>query len=228
MSRSVTRALVAVVFVLLVVINIQLLRASADRTLHCDCKNEIKHSNVKTTEDVETTTFATTKEQSTATTTVVSESVRTTTASTSRVITTTVNTEDWGKHQLAVLVPFRGRYEELLEFAPHIHKFLNRQRIRHQIWVINQHDEYRFNRASLLNIGHLLTRESCDYLVMHDVDLLPDNDKLSYAYPEKGPFHVSSPELHPLYHYRTFIGGIFIMTKEQFEKVSCNTSCIEC
>ena len=202
-----TRVVVGLAFVLLVVINIQLLRTPLEtRTLQCNCNNEIRQENVETT-------AATT----------VSESVRTTVTSTSSAIATTEDSKGWGEHQLAVLVPFRGRYEELLQFAPHIHKFLNRQRIRHQIWVINQQDEFRFNRASLLNIGHLLTRASCDYLVMHDVDLLPDNDNLSYAYPEEGPFHVSSPELHPLYHYKTFIGGIFIMTKEQFEKVSLNT-----
>lgn len=35
----------------------------------------------------------------------------------------------WGEHRLAVIVPFRDRYPELLQFAPHIHKFLNNQRI---------------------------------------------------------------------------------------------------
>ncbi len=48
-----------------------------------------------------------------------------------------------GPHQLAVVVPFRDRFEELLEFAPHIHSFLDRQRIRHQIWVVNQADRHR-------------------------------------------------------------------------------------
>ena len=210
MTRLATRVVVIIAFFLLVVINIQLMRAPLEaRTLQCNCKNEIRHETT-VNENTETTAATT-----------VSESVKTTTTtSTSSVLATTANNEDWGTHQLAVLVPFRDRYEELLQFAPHIHKFLNRQRIRHQIWVINQQDEYRFNRASLLNIGHLLARASCDYLVMHDVDLLPENDELSYGYPEKGPFHVSSPELHPLYHYKTYIGGIFMMTKEQFEKVS--------
>lgn len=46
-------------------------------------------------------------------------------------------------HQLAVVVPFRNRFEELLEFAPHIHRFLLRQNVQHQIWVINQADKHR-------------------------------------------------------------------------------------
>lgn len=125
----------------------------------------------------------------------------------------------WGPHKLAVIVPFRDRFEELLEFAPHMHNFLNRQRVRHQIWVINQVDGHRFNRASLLNIGFLLSRGDCDYIAMHDVDLLPLNDNLSYAYPVDGPFHVSGPEIHPLYHYKTFVGGILLLSNKQFEKV---------
>lgn len=127
---------------------------------------------------------------------------------------------NWGVHKLAVIVPFRDRFEELLQFAPHIHKFLNSQKIRHIIYVINQVDNLRFNRASLINVGHLLSRNNCDYLAMHDVDLLPLNPQLSYAYPESGPFHVASPELHPKYHYSTFVGGILLLTKQQFELVN--------
>lgn len=126
----------------------------------------------------------------------------------------------YGPHQLAVVVPFRDRFEEMLEFAPHIHQFLERQKVRHQIWIINQADSHRFNRASLLNIGFLLSRNECDYMVMHDIDLLPLNDDLRYDYPAEGPFHVSSPELHPLYHYKTFVGGVLMLTREQFEKVN--------
>lgn len=127
---------------------------------------------------------------------------------------------NWGVHRLAVIVPFRDRFEELLQFAPHIHNFLNSQKIRHIIYIINQVDKLRFNRASLINVGHLISRKECDYLAMHDVDLLPLNPQLSYAYPENGPFHVASPELHPKYHYSTFVGGILLLTKEQFESLN--------
>jgi xylosylprotein 4-beta-galactosyltransferase len=118
-------------------------------------------------------------------------------------------------------VPFRERFEELLEFVPHMYQFLSRQKLRHQIWIINQVDEHRFNRASLINVGFLLSRaHGCDYIAMHDVDLLPLNDKLNYSYPQDGPFHVSSPELHPRYHYATFVGGILLLTATHFEKLN--------
>lgn len=41
-------------------------------------------------------------------------------------------------HKLAVLVPYRDRFEELLDFGPHIHKFLNEQKVNHNIYVLNQ------------------------------------------------------------------------------------------
>lgn len=54
---------------------------------------------------------------------------------------------------------------------------------------------------------------------MHDVDLLPLNDNLHYSYPYQGPLHIAAPQLHPLYHYATFVGGILIMSRAQFEQV---------
>ncbi|XP_021362096.1 beta-1,4-galactosyltransferase 7-like isoform X1 [Mizuhopecten yessoensis] len=123
-------------------------------------------------------------------------------------------------HKMALLVPFRNCINELKEFAPHMMKFLNNQRIPYTIYVINQVDDLRFNRASLVNIGFLERHPDCDYIAIHDVDLLPLNPKLNYSFPSEGPFHVSSPELHPLYHYSEFTGGILLMTREQYEKVN--------
>ncbi|XP_054167229.1 beta-1,4-galactosyltransferase 7-like [Oppia nitens] len=123
-------------------------------------------------------------------------------------------------HRLAVVVPFRDRFDELLVFVPHLTQFLKEQQIDHKIFVINQKDIYRFNRASLINVGFLMSRSSFDYMVMHDVDLLPLNTQLSYRYPIDGPFHVAAPHLHPKYHYKTFVGGILIINREHFERVN--------
>lgn len=140
-------------------------------------------------------------------------------------------------HRLAVLVPFRDRWEELMIFVPYMNQFLTNQHVLHEIWIIHQTDNHRymyticlinyndihrFNRAMLMNAGYELTSRSCDYLVMHDVDLLPRNPSLNYSYPSNGssPYHISAPHLHPLYHYKKYIGGILMMTREDFKKVS--------
>lgn len=123
------------------------------------------------------------------------------------------------KHKLALLIPFRDRLEELLEFAPFIHNFLNKQHKNHHIYVINQVDNLRFNRASLLNVGFLESSVDCDYIAMHDVDLMPLNPEVRYQFPEEGPYHVSAPHLHPRYHYPTFVGGILLVRREHFRRV---------
>lgn len=124
------------------------------------------------------------------------------------------------RHRLAVIVPFRDRFSELITFVPYMHQFLNNQSIDHLFYIINQMDSYRFNRASLINIGFLIARNHCDYIAMHDVDLIPLNSQLTYHYPSNGPFHVAAPNLHPKYHYKTFVGGILLITREHFEKVN--------
>uniref|UniRef100_UPI003AB0E038 beta-1,4-galactosyltransferase 7 isoform X1 n=1 Tax=Centroberyx gerrardi TaxID=166262 RepID=UPI003AB0E038 len=126
----------------------------------------------------------------------------------------------WGPHKLALIVPFRERFEELLVFVPFMHAYLSKKKIRHRIFIINQVDHYRFNRASLINVGYMESGNDTDYLAMHDVDLLPLNDALDYGFPEDGPFHVASPELHPLYHYKTYVGGILLLTKKHYHM--CN------
>lgn len=135
---------------------------------------------------------------------------------------------DSTEHFLCILIPFRDRFEELNEFVPTISHFLNQQSIAHAIFVIHQIDTLRFNRASLINAGFLkselelerLGSPNCDYVALHDVDLVPLNPQLPYSYPEKGPFHVAAPGYHPKYDYATFLGGILLISREHFRLVN--------
>lgn len=86
--------------------------------------------------------------------------------------------------------------------------------------MLNQVDRYRFNRASLINVGFLHAHHEFDYIAMHDVDLLPLNDQLHYEFPLDGPFHVAAPDLHPKYHYKTFVGGILLVKNEHFQMMN--------
>jgi len=124
------------------------------------------------------------------------------------------------KPKLAILVPFRDRFDELLQFAPHLTDFLRKQQIPHHIFVLNQADKWRFNRASLINTGFLYTEKEFDYIAMHDVDLLPLNSHLNYSYPSGGVFHVAAPNLHPKYNYPTFVGGILLVNRNNFRQVN--------
>ena len=68
-----------------------------------------------------------------------------------------------------------------------------------------------------------MSHAECDYIVMHDVDLLPLNRDLNYTYPKEGPFHVAAPNLHPKYHYAAFIGGILLINNNHFKLVRTHT-----
>ncbi|CAG0921942.1 unnamed protein product [Notodromas monacha] len=124
------------------------------------------------------------------------------------------------KHLLCILIPFRDRFTQLTVFVPHMNKFLRAQKIQHRFVVINQIDNFRFNRAFLLNVGFREAPPSCTYFALHDVDLLPLNPDLSYGFPEHGPFHVASPEYHPKYDYPTFTGGILLLKRDHYAGVN--------
>ena len=115
------------------------------------------------------------------------------------------NDRVYHKKKLAVLVPVRNCLENILRFVPHMTQFLNAQEIPHHIFMVHQEDLMRFNRAALLNIGYLYTKDKFDYLVQHDVDLLPLNPKLSYEFPGDIIFHVMNTYFHPHVNYRNLV-----------------------
>ena len=46
--------------------------------------------------------------------------------------------------------------------------------------------------------------------------------RLDYTYPGDTPMHISSPGLHPKYDYETFIGGIFLISRQTFKELTDN------
>ena len=93
--------------------------------------------------------------------------------------------EDWGRHTLAVVVPFRDRHEELFEFAPHMHSFLNRQQVRHEFWVIDQADTHRQVGNSVDN-HHAASGIPCSFRNMFQLGCFPlvqpvDNRSLQFV-----------------------------------------------
>lgn len=107
------------------------------------------------------------------------------------------NTKKYSKKKLAVIVPIRNAFEDLVQMVPHITKFISKQEIPFHIFCIQQLDDYRFSRGSLMNVGFLYTKEKFDYIVTHDVDLLPLNPKLTYEYPPEGIYHMAAHFLCP-------------------------------
>ncbi|CAH8537267.1 unnamed protein product [Dicrocoelium dendriticum] len=153
-------------------------------------------------------------------------------------------------HRSAIIIPYRDRFNELQQFIPHLKRFLDAQHVAHTFYVVNQVDNFRFNRAALLNVGALessrlesqgvavdyvtqiedsipseskrLCPPPTDYLVFHDVDLLPMDKALQYSWPSAtGPYHLIPKWLHPRYkRLKTYFGGAVILRREIFNRLN--------
>ena len=85
-------------------------------------------------------------------------------------------------HKLGVVVPYRGREEHLKVFVPCLCEYLANFGVNFEIIVVEQGDSKPFNRGSLLNLGFLKAEKlGCDYVVFHDIDMLPRNVDYSYS-----------------------------------------------
>jgi hypothetical protein len=125
--------------------------------------------------------------------------------------------------KLGVIVPFRHRGEHLYFFLKEIVKYLNEEKIPHEIIIVNQDDGKQFNRGMLLNIGFKCARNlRCDYVVFHDVDLLPLDVDYSYC---DHPVHLatliededSGERSKP---FDEYFGGVTMFPIKDFKKIN--------
>jgi hypothetical protein len=117
---------------------------------------------------------------------------------------------DKNKH-LAVIVPYRDRPEQLEQFLAHMTGYLPGKVGGFSIWVIEQEAGKDFNRGMLGNIGFLEAKPSCDYICIHDVDILPMTDAADYSCPES-PRHI--------YGHDCGLGAVALFNNRDFEKIN--------
>ncbi|VDK89047.1 unnamed protein product [Dibothriocephalus latus] len=122
---------------------------------------------------------------------------------------------------LAIVIPFRDRYQNLSVFLNHMHPLLRHQRRRYSIFVIDQIAPHTFNRAALFNIGFLEASKRANFscFIFHDVDLLPEDDRMVYAC-EDQPLHMSATidKFNYKLFYSTSFGGAVALRKKHFEE----------
>ena len=122
------------------------------------------------------------------------------------------------KEELIIVVPFRNREDNLKQFVPHMHTFLNG--VKHRMVVIEQWGDGLFNRAKLLNAGFSLYQDTSAYFCFHDVDMLPESASCDYAYPVM-PTHLSAFVSQFEYQFTPqYFGGVLLVNKEDFRKVN--------
>ena len=119
--------------------------------------------------------------------------------------------------KLGVIVPYRKRPGHLRKFRESIESYLKGQ--DYELIVVEQNDDLPFNRGKLLNIGfQYAVRQQCDYVVFHDIDMLPIDVDYSYS---DVPTHLatgftnSDREI-----FDTYFGGVTLFPVDLFKKVN--------
>ena len=122
-------------------------------------------------------------------------------------------------HKLGIIIPYRNRPEQLATFRKEINDYLD---IDFELIVVEQSDKKDFNRGKLLNIGFLKAEElGCDYVIFHDVDMLPI--EADYSYVNK-PTHlitdVDLPEGVSRTLFDEYFGGVTAFPVNLFKQIN--------
>lgn len=123
--------------------------------------------------------------------------------------------------KLGVCVPYRNRELHLNEFIPKVGKYLKNRGIDFQMYFCHQDDDKLFNRGATKNIAakHAL-EEGCDYIVWHDIDMIPEEDGgADYSYPQDVPIHIATQisQMNYQLKYHEYFGGAVLFSKEHVE-----------
>jgi len=126
--------------------------------------------------------------------------------------------------KLGVCVPYRNREAHLKEFIPRVGKYLEGQGIDYQIYFAHQVDDKLFNRGATKNIAakHAF-EDGCDYIVWHDIDMIPDMDGgCDYTFPKDKPRHIATniSQMNYELKYEEYFGGAILFSKEQVERTN--------
>lgn len=124
--------------------------------------------------------------------------------------------------KIGIIVPYRNRESHLTNFKKHIIEYLNNKKIQFELIIVEQFDNKPFNRGKLLNIGYLEAKKlKCNYVVFHDVDMLPID--VDYTYSNK-VIHLATNLLlddgTTKDSFDSYFGGVTIFPIESFEKVN--------
>jgi hypothetical protein len=125
--------------------------------------------------------------------------------------------------KLGVCVPYRNREAHMNEFVPHVSKFLEERGIAHTIYLAHQCDDKLFNRGLMKNIAakHAFD-DGCNYIVWHDIDMVPEDDSCDYSFPNDNPQHIAVRISQSDYQlkYEEYFGGAVVFSKEQVERTN--------
>lgn len=122
-------------------------------------------------------------------------------------------------YKLGVIVPYRDRFNQLITFKNTIIKYLINKGFDFELIIIEQDNAKTFNRGKLLNIGFKYAKKlKCDYVVFHDIDMLPID--VDYSYNEF-PLQLSTKfTTNSRVISEDFFGGVTLFPMGDFESIN--------
>ncbi|CAF0846364.1 unnamed protein product [Adineta ricciae] len=127
------------------------------------------------------------------------------------------------RYRVAIIIPYRDRFEHLVTLLYYLHPILQRQELDYKIYVSEQDGNGTYNKAVLMNAAFLYASSEYDFqcFVFHDVDLIPEDDRNMYSCPIF-PRHMSVAidEMNYKLTYEELIGGVLNIRNEHFLAVN--------
>ena len=127
------------------------------------------------------------------------------------------------RHKLGIIVPYRNREKQLETFVAETRRYLSSKQLNFDIIVVEQEDSGPFNRGLLLNVGfQKAVEQGCDYVVFHDVDMIPEIVDYSYS---SFPVHLANRFVDEEGHYSSntldrYFGGVTMFPVEDFQAIN--------
>ncbi|XP_071455371.1 beta-1,4-N-acetylgalactosaminyltransferase bre-4-like [Hetaerina americana] len=146
------------------------------------------------------------------------------------------------RHIVAIVIPYRDRWQHLLTLLSYLHPILQRQQVAYRVFVVEQYGNDTFNKGAIMNAAFRVVLQNAGTMarwnspgaghgtpaasffhcfVFHDVDLIPEDDRNMYTCPEH-PRHMSVAvdELNYRLPYKVLVGGVFSIRTEHFFRVN--------
>ncbi|XP_076079131.1 beta-1,4-galactosyltransferase 4-like isoform X3 [Mytilus galloprovincialis] len=125
--------------------------------------------------------------------------------------------------KIAIVVPYRDRQLQLRIFLNNVIPRIHRQQLEFGIYIVEQTAGSLFNRGMLSNIGFVQAMKDMAYdcVVIHDLDILPEDDRNFYICGDN-PIHMATKVEKFKYRvpYHSFAGGISTFSRKQYEDIN--------